>query len=223
MEAKGYRVSTGAMFATTGGSHMWRMETPESDVDILEVYNTRTEDILRGVPVQKTKPTWKGTIDGTEYDVDFMEIGHLVQLLIKGNCNAIWAVTSPLIRKNSPALQELRKLVWENRSKNIFQSIKGMAKSQIDDATKREAVRDKNKSLATAMRTIGFGTAYLSTGTIAFQPVEYKEYTEQEVAQALDTLNWAFDASPLPTEPDDTKYRDFIYGVRLMNWGGLSI
>lgn len=90
------------LFITEVGSRMWGMEEFASDYDWVHIYQVPTRSILEGRKIPVTRPQKHYTDDhGRLIDASFMEIGHLVQLLISGNINAIWAVTSPLVIADS--------------------------------------------------------------------------------------------------------------------------
>lgn len=55
------------LFVTNVGSHMWGMSTPDSDLDLMLVYQEDTRHILEGRGIEKTRP-----------DRSFMENGVLV-------------------------------------------------------------------------------------------------------------------------------------------------
>jgi predicted nucleotidyltransferase len=86
---------------------MWRMESKESDIDLVMIYTVSTRRILRGekfpVAIRQEMVARRGGI----YDTLGWEIGHLIDLLIKGNINAIWYATSPLVIMPSALQEEL--------------------------------------------------------------------------------------------------------------------
>ena len=89
------------LFVTEVGSRMWMMDDVSSDYDLFYCYQTPSTDYLRNGDFKNTRAARKFTVTGNEYDAQYMEIGHLINLLCKGNVNAIWAVMSPLIYKPS--------------------------------------------------------------------------------------------------------------------------
>ncbi len=90
------------LFVSCVGSHMWGMQSPESDIDLVMIYIAPTKRILRGERIPPTIRQEIAARGGEVYDTLGWEIGHLINQLIKGNVNAIWYVTSPLIIKPSP-------------------------------------------------------------------------------------------------------------------------
>ena len=79
------------------GSHMWKMENETSDIDLVMIYTVPTRRILRGEKFPATIRQEMVARRGGIYDTLGWEIGHLIDLLIKGNINAIWYATSPLV------------------------------------------------------------------------------------------------------------------------------
>jgi hypothetical protein len=76
-------------------------------------------------------------IDGRELDETWLEVGHLVDQLIKENANAIWFIMSPLVVKGHPALRELQVMVRSNLSRATYPSLRGIATSQAGEILKR--------------------------------------------------------------------------------------
>ncbi|MCU0638084.1 MAG: nucleotidyltransferase domain-containing protein, partial [Methanothrix sp.] len=98
------------LFISCVGSHMWGMQSEESDIDLVMIYIAPTRAILRA---ERISPTIRQKIadrGGEIYDTLGWEVGHLINQLIKGNVNAIWYVTSPLLIKPSIIQEELSAL-----------------------------------------------------------------------------------------------------------------
>jgi hypothetical protein len=150
-----------------------------------------------------------------------MEIGHLIGLLKKGNINAIWAITSPRVvstlagNRFAWIMTDLRNLVQKNLSRVSHHSIRGMALSQMSDATKRAHVRDPSKSYATAVRTLEFGIRLLSNGELKFQPPTTFKPDEGGVEKALKQLDDTYASSPLPEMPPAEVFDRWLYTMRL--------
>lgn len=207
------------LFITEVGSRMWGMESLASDYDYFEVYADSTRDILRGIYPSKTQP------QRTYYDEEkrlidhqYIEVGHLINLLCKGNINAIWGVTSPIVRDDTHknVRLTLSSLAHETVSKQSYHSIKGMAESQLKDAIKRATVRDPYKSMVTSIRTALFGVNLLSTGTINFTV----DCTNTTPSDAIDDLECAFNDSTLPDTVDESKYRTYLMLLRMGDLNG---
>jgi len=207
------------LFATNVGSHMWNMQTPESDLDTMMVYQEDTKHILEGRYVHVTKPDKSFMQDGVLIDQKEQEIGHLVNKLIDGNVNAIWTVCTPIVLQNSPYLQELRDIVVNNLSKASYASINGMSISQMKDHVKRAGVMPEGKALRTALRTCCFGHSLLM-GKIKFAPV-FENVTVEDVEKSLELLKYMYDfESKLPDRPDEKPFRDFLFKLRIDNLKG---
>lgn len=207
------------LFSTNVGSHMWRMETPASDIDLITVNQVDTMSILRGISIQSTSPDKKyRRSDGVEVDEKIMEIGHLVNQLIKGNVNAIWAVCTPLVVKKHVSLYELQELVLRNISKASYHSIRGMAISQMLDIEKRRDVMPQGKAARTSIRTAQFGITFLEQGLIAFEsyPLDWNP-TKEDCEIAISRLDRAHERSALPDTPNEDEFRDYLYQVRVEN------
>jgi hypothetical protein len=116
-----------------------------------------------------------------------MEIGHLYNLLKKGNINAIWATLSPIKIATSYEHLEISQLVEQYPTKAIMPSLEGMVMSQLTDAEKRGKVRDPKKSILTAARTVRFGWNLWQSAKYKFEPVT-EEFAHDDVLKALQYL-----------------------------------
>lgn len=207
------------LFRTEVGSHMWKMATPESDRDIVTVYAEDILPILEGRRISTGKPQRSYHIRDLvgEHDIDeqFFEINHLINLLCKGNVNAIWAVTSPMVISTSDAHQRLFAIVNTHMAMSILPSIAGMAMSQWNDAKKREKVKDPMKSKSTAVRTLRFGYNMICMRRFMYHWVPFLDYTEAEYNDLLAATMIALSHSDLPEKIDETDYRIFLRDLRL--------
>ena len=203
------------LFISCVGSHMWGMQSPESDIDLVMIYIAPTRSLLRGekiLPTVRQQITARG---GEIYDTLGWEIGHLINQLIKGNVNAIWYVTSPLLVKPSFIQEELSALVQANLCRQTYHSLKGMAESQIKSEEKPgKNPRIAGKGFRTALRTINFGILLLLEGMICFAPVLHSPDAE-EVMEKMHQLEEAYEASRLPDRPDEEAFREFLSRLRL--------
>jgi hypothetical protein len=153
--------------------------------------------------------------DGKEIDAQYWEIGHLIHQLKKGNVNAIWGVCSGVVWKSSDELKALRDIVIANISKESYHSIRGMAMSQLSDATKRAAVRDPAKSLWTCARTLNFGCKLLDGDGVVFEKPEYYTVNEHKCIIEFKNLESAFITSELPDHVDPKPFEDFLWNIRM--------
>jgi len=208
------------LYISCVGSHMWGMNNRESDIDLVMIYIAPTRKILRGERVPATTRQEMAARGGGIYDTLGWEIGHLIDLLIKGNVNAIWHATSPLVIMPSPVQEELSALVRANLCRESYHSIKGMAESQIRSETGQlrisEAglVKRPGKGYRTALRTINFGIRLLREARISFEPVVH-DPAEEEVKEGMNRLDEAYLNSSLPDLPDENRFRDFLLRQRL--------
>lgn len=206
------------LFETEVGSFMWGMGRKESDRDIMQVYARPTRDILSGKAVDRNKPSQKFIDDrGLEWEYQYIEIGHLVNLLIKGNCNAIWVVTSPIVITDALSLRVLRDITLDNLSKATYASISGMAISSFKDHTKRPQMFP-NKAYKQALRTLTFGINLLEKGKVIFTPIT-KEVTKEDIEEAFARIENAYARSKLPEVPKEEEFRDFLYNLRVSGLG----
>jgi hypothetical protein len=203
------------LFISCVGSHMWGMNSQESDIDLVMIYIAPTRSLLRGekiVPTVRQQITARG---GEIYDTLGWEIGHLINQLIKGNVNAIWYATSPLLVKPSILQEELSALVRANLCRETYHSIKGMAESQIkSEEMPAKSPRIAGKGYRTALRTINFGIKLLSEGKICFAPVLHAPGAE-EVMEKLQRLDEVYLSSFLPDRPDEDAFREFLLRLRM--------
>lgn len=204
------------LFRTEVGSNMWGMKRPDSDVDEMVIYRQDTKEILSGYAVEQARPQKMTVKNGVEWDTQYMEIGHLINLLIKGNTNALWTVTSPVILEDSHILEDLKYLVYASGlTKASYQSIRGIAHSQFldDERRKNSPKMFPGKSLKTAMRSLVFGINLMNTGTLKYLPIQV-DVTKEEVQDAFLRFDDAYAKSKLPEKPDEAEFRKFLYGVR---------
>ncbi|MDD2834639.1 MAG: nucleotidyltransferase domain-containing protein [Methanothrix sp.] len=203
------------LFISCVGSHMWGMNSQESDIDLVMIYIAPTRSLLRG---EKIMPTVRQQITargGEIYDTLGWEIGHLINQLIKGNINAIWYATSPLLVKPSILQEELSALVQANLCRQTYYSLKGMAESQIKSEEKPAAKpRIAGKGYRTALRTINFGISLLSEGKICFAPVLHTPGAEA-VMEKMQQLDEAYASSLLPDRPDEDAFRELLLRLRI--------
>jgi len=156
------------------GSFMWGQGNENdtvkglSDHDIMVIYQVPTMDILMGKNIDCNLPCKHDvTINDKLYDFSFMELGHYIKQLMKGNINAIWALTSPLIYYTE--LGYIQKYVRNNiKAFNILPSGLGMARSQLIDSVKRAEVRSSTKSINAAYRTLKWIEEVYTNGVINY-------------------------------------------------------
>jgi len=198
---------------TEVGSRMWNMESISSDHDLFVTFIYPTANILRGLNVPKSMLQLK--IE--DLDIQRMEIGHLIGLLIKGNINTVWGVTSPLLYYTSDLFDNLREYVLTHPTRDLVHSAEGMAKSQWMDSIKRKDTRDSLKSKLTAMRTLEFAITYLATGSCEFNPYNANEISDLEYYAKLEGLKSAHLTSNLDYVPQ-SHYQEWLLNLRINNY-----
>ena len=205
------------LFVTEVGSRMWGMEKFASDYDLFHVYQTPASEFLISGNFGNTKAAkiWTDP-QNREIDAQYMEIGHLVGLLKKGNVNAIWAVCSGVVHKDTEVLRQLKHITLQNLSKASYQSIRGMAISQLKDAEKRKEVKDPQKSLVTCQRTLLFGIKLLYGEGVDFKASwPMFEITKEACEANFIDLDVALQCSKLPEFPNPKHFDNFIYRLRM--------
>lgn len=197
---------TRTLFTTVVGSHAWNMARSDSDVDKFVGYQVPSKYILTG------DFRWdRGSFirQGNE-DVQAAEIGKIVDMLLKGNINYIIYVMSPIIVETTTWHMELRKIVEENKGKNIYLSVHGMSvhnwEKYIDEMT--------HKKFNQIARVIRFAVNWMLHDKVAFEPTD-EEPSDERFYELLDELNSAYEGSDLPKNPDREPFRQFLYDVRL--------
>lgn len=216
VKCKGMKI----LYISCVGSHMWGMESKESDIDLVMIYIVPTKRILRGEKFPATIRQEMAARGGGIYDTLGWEIGHLIDLLIKGNVNAIWYATSPLVIMPSALQEELSAIVQANLCRESYHSIKGMAESQINSETGQlklsgaGLVKRPGKGYRTALRTTNFGIKLLREARISYEPVMHDPALE-ELKEGMNQLDEAYRQSMLPDLPDEDQFRDFLLRQRL--------
>lgn len=229
------------LFTTNVGSHLWRMERPESDFDLFRCYVTPTADILRGrvhlVPNSPDTPNdGDQIVDGNSHfsaggktesktDVSSHELNKVVNEVLKNNANFLWGVFSPIVVDvHDPAwLKELQRLSLDCASKVLYHPIAGMAhhnKAKYFDSGKDKGWR-RDKTANTIVRTCNFGVAMLEGRGPVFEPSTGND--EASVEAALVRLKAARDASKLPDRPTpeaEAALREFLYATRMRELQG---
>ena len=232
------------LFKTNIGSHMWKMNHENSDIDIAVIYLMDSRDWMLG-KIPKGKQIQTG-----EYDYTYYELEHVINHLLKGNCNYLWAVMSPLIDYGyRTAIRDLRQIVSTNLAKNCFFSINGLSKhniyhyitgektTEIDIGylTERKMSRktkapiyeiDTNskiykKKLNVIGRTILFGINLLVWGKCMFEKVNVENV--EDLWALKNKLNESFKNSHLPEKPDPKPFEDYLikWRIKKMKMDGL--
>jgi len=230
------------LFRTIVGSHMWGQHHSESDTDMFECYVVDTRSILLGDRYDRGKKT-----KGDNWEKDSFEIGHIIEMLLKGNVNFLWGVMSPkkdLVATNiDPNIWDLRQIVMDNLSRATVHSIRGFATHNLKHWLGIEVGRAVNpitgkvrhyikemkvarlgpedkkywKIINTCARTLDFGIILLKNGFLNFQNPRGAR-TPGDIILLLNELEKAYEESPLPDKPDPIPFEDFLIAIRRREW-----
>jgi len=203
------------LFTTNVGSHMWGMQRPDSDKDLATVYMMSGEHFLEGKH-PNNHFSQRTDDEGVPVDEQRYEIQHVVNQIKKMNVNFVWAIMSPIILVDkSNFLQELRQIIADNRSKQIYWSIQGMARNNIKKFIERGEIgsRKYKKKLNVIARTIKFGINYLLYGKCIFEATYIT--TKVELDALMIQLSNAYNASPFPDKPKQEPFDKFLRKLRL--------
>lgn len=134
----GYEIA----FSTNVGSHMWKMNHENSDTDIFECYFLPTREILMGrLPNSHFSQDKENKVD-----TQVQEISKVTAEIIKSNINYIGYVFSPIVlHEESNFLTEYRKLAIKVISKQVYNSVRGMAEHNVRKYVKEKRKREWNE------------------------------------------------------------------------------
>jgi hypothetical protein len=194
---------------------MWKMNHAKSDIDLGVIYVAPTNKILHGTAYIDSKQ-----LKIEELDVAVHEISKVVDMLISGNVNFLWIVSSPIIMLETPYLRELRNILNTNLSANTYHSIKGLSiknykKYLVDgNLAEGEGIEIFAKKRKIIMRTLNYGIKLLNgEGCLNFVPAS-GEYDNQIILDTIEALDKAYENTILPEKPNEEIYRDFLERVR---------
>lgn len=230
------------LFRTIVGSHMWNQHRSDSDTDLFECYVADTRSILLGDRYDRGKKT-----KGDNWEKDSFEIGHVIEMLLKGNVNFIWGVMSPkknLVATNiDPNMWDLRRIVMDNLSKATVHSIRGFAihnlkhwfglrlEKVVNHITgevyyyTKEAKPPRllpehlkyRKILNTCARTLDFGIKLLKDNILDFDHPKGAK-EPKDILLLLGELEQAYKESELPDKPDPEPFEKFLIAMRRREW-----
>jgi len=189
------------LWTTNVGSHMWSMDTPNSDTDLFTCYVMSKKDFLTG------KTPKNKFIQTDEKDIQIHEIYNVVQQLKKMNINYIWYLTSPVVLKTSVYHQKLLEIFNNNPGKSIVYSVMGMFINNL-----KKYKNPPQKKMNIWKRTIYMTVEYIKSGKIHYTP-EYAENMD-DVMESYDILMKEYENSTMPIKPDPRPYDDFLYDIR---------
>lgn len=205
---EGYR----HLFSTLTGSHAWNMNHIDSDKDLFVCYAAPSKDFLIGKTHNKGHQSNLMGVDRTS-----MEIGKVVNQVLKGNINYLTYMLSPVVEFTTPEHKKLVDMTYLNLSSRSYRSIRGFAYDEFSKKVGNDNGKDTQKVRRSILRNLIFGTTLLGAGVIDFccvtWDVEIKELEEQ-----FESLDKAYENTPLPAEPKHEKEMlDLLLEIRMEN------
>ena len=201
------------LWMTNVGSHMWKMQNKDSDIDLFVAYVVPTREYLKGRASKRSIAA-----NYRNRDLVSHEIGKIIYMLVKGNVNFVWGITSPIVEYESGYLEELKKIYVNNMSKNIYHSIHGLAIHNYRRYIKT-GLDTSPKKIKTILRTVKFGIRILEKGEIKYKRVSGSPGPE-DIKNAIAELENAYENSNLPETPNEELFYDFLYEIRIKEWIG---
>jgi hypothetical protein len=211
------------------GSHMWKNDTPESDVDAWAVVQEPTTRILRREGRYQDQSVFRSeTEHKSPVDIHVHEIGRMVDQLLLGNINFVTGTLSPVVVHTTPAFASLRAITRDNPSKALYGSVHGMAIQNFARyaGINRKSTKDKvlaelqftpiePRRCAKMLSFIEFAIYYLEDGVHAFEKPSLFEWTTEGVDAAIKELDAAYANSVLPDHPDPEPFRQWLLRQRM--------
>ena len=201
------------LWSTCVGSHAWGMQRADSDIDIYRCYLAPSEDFLLGHMHNGGHQSQTADVDTVSF-----ELGHLINQLRKGNLNHIIGLMSPVVEHTTTEHDALKEIFQDSLSKNAYNSIHGMAKSNFKryfEDKPRTYLTDTEmvKKLGQVGRVIKFGIRLLLYHEVAFEAYQPKD--RFEITGLMSELDDAYANSTLPDKPDARVYDDWLLKIRL--------
>ena len=199
------------LFSTLVGSHVWRMNHAESDIDLFVCYAAPSVDFLIGKTHNKSHNSNNDGVDRLS-----SEVGKVVNQLLKNNINYLIYVLSPRVEFTTPEHKKLINLTHMNLHKGCLGSINGLAYGMYRRYIEHNK-GDTQKVRRTILRTLYFGTTLLKEGVVEFTTVTH-DVEIPELDEAFKTIDLAYKNSVLPEEPlHKDKMIDWLLSVRMQN------
>lgn len=196
------------IFESTIGSHIWKMNTPVSDIDIFRIYMANPRDILLHKPIQAK------FIPNTDMDITYHEISEVTNQLIKSNINFIIGVFSPIIEKQIPKFGEYKYFARKVITSQMFHSVHGMALSNYKKYGEDMPEARYNKIL----RTVDFCINFMSRRSFAFEPFTggNKQVFEDKI-RILEDMYENFGGFDKPDPIDIKNLEDVVVEMRMLD------
>lgn len=108
-------VEKDCLFVCVSGSHSFGWATKNSDLDLRFVYFPKIELMISPFYKRRTQSRIENNIDITEYPID-----HYLQLLVKGNGNAVDNLFEPKIAEQKEHVKTLQEIVKDSLHKGFI-------------------------------------------------------------------------------------------------------
>ena len=201
------------LFTTVIGSHVWKMNRPDSDYDLFSVYVAPTRDLLMGIAKERSDH-----MQSPEEDRAVHELSTFIGQLVKGNFNYVTALYSPIIKEGKETIDEIRNIIPVPYA-NLYHSTKGLCESNLQKYITSgglvEGTKEYTKKINVIARTALFTTNILTRGVIAFEPVDA---TLNDVHTYIDALDDAYRTTTLPEQmprEKEKELREWMMKIRL--------
>ena len=216
------------LLLTAIGSHLWGMNHEGSDVDSMAVVQEPTRRILRREAKWQEQSFFRSETDhGHEVDIHVHEAGRTADFLAKMNVNFVVGVCSPLVIHSTPAAEGLRRIVLDNLSRELYESIHGMAISNmaryagIKRDTFYTAVLEElhytpidERRCGKMLAFLEFGIRVLSDGRLEFRRPDTYTWDTGGVVAAIKDLDIAVVDSKLPRKAPIEPFHDWLLDLR---------
>jgi len=216
------------LLLTAIGSHLWNMNHEGSDVDSMAIVQEPTKRILRREAKWQEQSFFRSETDhGWPVDIHIHEAGRTADFLARMNINFVVGVCSPLVVYQRAEASALRSIVKENLSRELYESIHGMAISNmaryagIKRGTFYTAVLEElhyapieEQRCGKMLAYIEFGIRALSTGKLEFRKPDSYTWDTEGVIRAIRDLDIAVVDSKLPQKAPVDPFHDWLLALR---------
>ena len=199
------------LFSTLVGSHAWKMNHSKSDEDLFVCYAAPSTDFLIGKTHNKSHHS---KIEGV--DRVSVEIGKVVNQILKNNINYLTYVLSPVVKFTTPEHKKLYLLTILNIHSGCYKSINGFAYGEFKKKV-NGGKKDTQKVRRSVLRTLNFGITLLEKGVVNFAPV-VGDVEIDDINFAFQKLEITYGNTMLPNEPlHSEKMMDWLLDIRMQN------
>ena len=208
------------LWTTNVGSHVWKMNRPDSDIDLFTAYIISSKDILSG----RNHGCGSHNYQSHSEDRVSHEIGKIINELIKGNINFLVGTLSDLvIWQRGTVLTDLKNIIEEyGKTKACTHSIRGLAianyRKYIQNCNTDKKEMLLTKKCNTICRTLLFGINVLEGNGFHFEPVF--NCTPSDVKIAIETFDKTVISSNLSEKTNPEPFREYLLSLRLKELRG---